>query len=329
LTEGSSPERKLLTKKAQQTLRKIQSLKRLLVDNSVRAEIEKVLGKGDIESISTDFINNRNKEEEEKEKEKSELSSDRKRNQANAEMENVENADNTSAKKTSGKPPATNQEEPEQSENNQAQSVDERSQGSSSISRDSPRSKNVSFAAAVTGQNSHHMKTGNLQGSQRKNPPPNPYLIPVGTQNNEDQSTLHNLRRPSTPARPDKAITLKKNNSRQHIHRCTLRFKTIKAKSEDESHTIIQEALQRFLEIVLQADPKSIVPPYLELDWNDRSVSDLSSAFPVSSIDSYHVLKKYFFRLSPRDDEGVSWCSIILAQSLPFPVFMDKAKYSL
>jgi len=231
LTEGSSPERKLLTKKAQQTLRKIRSLKNLLLDNSVRAEIEKVLGKGDIESISMDIINNGNKEEEEKEMEKSELSSDRDRNQADVEMENVENADNNSAKKTSEKPSATNQEEPKHSENTQAQSVDERSQGSSSISRDSPSSKNVSFAAAVTGQNSHHMRTGNLQGPQRKNPPPNPYLKPVGTQNNEDQGTLHILRQPSTPARPDKAITLKKNNSRQHIHRYTLRFKTIKAKS--------------------------------------------------------------------------------------------------
>jgi hypothetical protein len=49
----------------------------------------------------------------------------------------------------------------------------------------------------------------------------------------------------------------------------------------------------------------------------------------VPSIDSYHALKKYFFRLSPRDDEGVSWCSIILAQAMPFSAFMDKAKYSL
>jgi len=100
-------------------------------------------------------------------------------------------------------------------------------------------------------------------------------------------------------------------------------------KSEEENQIILQEALQRFLEIVLQADLKSIVSPYLELDRNDRSVSDLSAAFPVSLIDSYHVLKKYFFRLSPRDDEGVSWCSIILAQALPFSVFTDKAKYSL
>jgi hypothetical protein len=91
----------------------------------------------------------------------------------------------------------------------------------------------------------------------------------------------------------------------------------------------VQDTLQRLLDIVLQADPKTILPPYLELDRNDKSVTDISGAFPVSSVDSYHALKKYFFRLSPRDEEGISWCSVILAQALPFPIFMDKAKYSL
>jgi len=71
------------------------------------------------------------------------------------------------------------------------------------------------------------------------------------------------------------------------------------------------------------------MPPYLELDRNNKSVPDISTVFSVSSIDSYHDLKKYFFRLSPRDDEGISWCSVILAQSIPFPIFMDKVKYSL
>jgi len=85
----------------------------------------------------------------------------------------------------------------------------------------------------------------------------------------------------------------------------------------------MQEILQRFLDIVLQADPKTVIPPYLELDRNNKSITDLSSAFPVSSIDSYHALKRYFFRLSPRDEEGVSWCSVILAQTLPFPIFME------
>jgi hypothetical protein len=71
------------------------------------------------------------------------------------------------------------------------------------------------------------------------------------------------------------------------------------------------------------------LPPYLELDQNDKSVSNLSSAFSVGSVDSYHALKKYFFRLSPRDKEGISWCSIILTQAIPFAAFMEKAKYSL
>ena len=72
-----------------------------------------------------------------------------------------------------------------------------------------------------------------------------------------------------------------------------------------------------------------MIPPYLELDRNDKLVSDLSSAFPLSSVDSYHVMKKYFFRLSSRDEVGNRWCSLILAQSIPFSTFMEKAKSSL
>ncbi len=72
-----------------------------------------------------------------------------------------------------------------------------------------------------------------------------------------------------------------------------------------------------------------MIPPYLELDRNDKSVSDLSSAFPLSSADSYHVMKKYFFRLSSRDEAGNCCCSLILAQSIPFSTFMEKAKSSL
>jgi len=87
--------------------------------------------------------------------------------------------------------------------------------------------------------------------------------------------------------------------------------------------------LQRFLEILLQVEPKTILPPYLELDRNDKSIQDLSSAFPVSSLEGHHMLKKFFFRLSPRDEEGISWCSIIVAQPIPFSLIMDKAKYSL
>ena len=92
---------------------------------------------------------------------------------------------------------------------------------------------------------------------------------------------------------------------------------------------LFRKLFKDFLEIVLQADPKTIIPPYLKLYRSDKSVSDLSTVFPVSAVSSFHVMKKYFFRLSNRDDNGFNWCSIILAQSIPFLTFMEKAKYSL
>jgi len=101
--------------------------------------------------------------------------------------------------------------------------------------------------------------------------------------------------------RVDKSVTLKKGMVRGHIHRYTLRFKTIKAKEEEDGHQIVKNTLQIFLDILLQADPKTIIPPYLELDRSDKTVPDLSNLFTVSSIDSHYALKKYFFHLSPRE----------------------------
>jgi hypothetical protein len=186
------------------------------------------------------------------------------------------------------------------------------------------QTRNVSFKDATknTTTNSHVSRQGNLIGSMTgstRRTPVNPY-----TKSGEE----FHVRQPQV-AKLDKAITLKKNLTRPHIHRYTIRLKTIQAKSEDEAHQLLKDSLQRFLEIVLQADSKTIVPPYLELGRNDKSVTDISSVFPVSSLDLYHVIKKYFFCLSPRDEAGNSWCSIILAQSKPFAQFMDKAKYSL
>jgi len=93
----------------------------------------------------------------------------------------------------------------------------------------------------------------------------------------------------------DKLVILKKGMARPHIHRYTLRFKTIKARDKEEGHQIVQETLQKFFGIVLQADRKTIIPPYLELDRMDRNVPDLSNVFPVSSIDSYYTLKNTSF----------------------------------
>jgi hypothetical protein len=133
----------------------------------------------------------------------------------------------------------------------------------------------------------------------------------------------------TTIPRIDKPITLKKGITRPHIHLYTLRFKTNKPCSDNDEQQTIQATLQIFLETVLQADPKAIIPPYLELDRGDKNIVDLSSSFSVASIDSFHSLKKYFFCLSQWNKEGQSWCSLILALNTPFPQFMEKARYAL
>jgi hypothetical protein len=325
--EGKSPERQLLSRKAQQTLRKIRAIKKDLLDNSVRAEIEEVLGKAGLESLPQE--NDTHEENHVKEVEQQPASGTtmgQLGSQEDTEMENVEIPQETAANiprlgisRTTSVPPSRH--ELEICLNPQVEPTTINPQSSTLTARDSSGGKNVWFAAATPGQTI-------VYGSTIRTPPDNSYARKTASQDPVHGSS-NIQQQPQKQARVDKAITLKKSNSRPHIHRYTLCFKTIKAKSEDENYQIIQETLQRFLEIALQVDPKTIMPPYLELDRNDRSVTDLSQAFTVSSIDSYHALKKYFFRLSPRDDEGVSWCSSILAQAMPFSAFMDKAKYSL
>jgi hypothetical protein len=127
----------------------------------------------------------------------------------------------------------------------------------------------------------------------------------------------------------DKQITLKKGAIRNHTHRYTLRIKIISTKSEEEEQILIQKTLQKFFNIVLQADQKSIIPPFFDLDRADPSIPDLSATFNVKALDSYYSTKRYFSKLSPRTKEGFVWSSIILAQSIPFSEFMDKARHSL
>jgi hypothetical protein len=127
----------------------------------------------------------------------------------------------------------------------------------------------------------------------------------------------------------DKPIMLKRGVSRPHIHRYDLRLKVKATKSEDEVQSAILQSLQSFFEIVIQADRTSVIPPFLELDRNDRSVPDISANFPISSLEQFTSVKKHFARLSQRNEKGNIYCSIILVQSIAFSEFMDLSRSSL
>jgi hypothetical protein len=77
--------------------------------------------------------------------------------------------------------------------------------------RETSGGKNVWFAAATSGQNLNNLNTINVQGSTRRSPPDNPYARHAVSQDQE-QGISHIQQWPLTPARVDKAITLKKSN---------------------------------------------------------------------------------------------------------------------
>jgi hypothetical protein len=201
------------TRGAQYTPQKIRSLKKALADNSLRAEIEEVLGKDSLAPKSQE----------------KELASSL---ENNPQMEMDTQEDNESAGGKSGTTTVVNPEHPP------------------------AQTRNVSFKDATknTTTNLHVSRQGNLLGpmtGSTRRTPVNPY-----TKSGEE---CH-VRQPQV-AKLDKAITLKKNITRPYIHRYTLRLKTIQAKSEDEAHQLLKDSLQRFLEIVLQADSKLLYRP--------------------------------------------------------------------
>ncbi len=123
----------------------------------------------------------------------------------------------------------------------------------------------------------------------------------------------------------DKPIALKRGMTRAHIHRYDVRLTIKKPKSDDEEEGMVIKALQRFLDIMLQADPHTIIPPYFELDRTDTSISDVCKEFLVTNLDSFASVKRYFSRLSPRNETtGFVYCSAILAQNKPFKEVVEK-----
>lgn len=124
-------------------------------------------------------------------------------------------------------------------------------------------------------------------------------------------------------------MILKKGVTRTHIHRYDLRLKVKQFKIEDEEFRALQQALQKFLDISLQVDPSSTIPPFFELDRNDKSVPDINSKHQVPELDSLALLKRYFSRLSNRSNKGNIHCGLILPQNISFQEFMDKARLYL
>ncbi len=87
-------------------------------------------------------------------------------------------------------------------------------------------------------------------------------------------------------------------------------------KFKDEEQIAVLNTLQKFFEIVLQVDKSSIIPPFLELDRYDRSVLEISVSLPVAKIEPFSSVKRYFARISQRNDKGYIYFSLILAQNI-------------
>jgi hypothetical protein len=128
----------------------------------------------------------------------------------------------------------------------------------------------------------------------------------------------------------DKEIKLKNNASHQHVHRYNLNIRIKKKPKSDDEESLITAALQRFHKIMLVADSSTIIPAYLEMNRNDRTQPDLSQDYQVSSVGEFAALKRHFSRLSSRNEATRNvYCSVILAQSLPFAAIINSSLNAL
>ncbi len=161
-------------------------------------------------------------------------------------------------------------------------------------------------------------------------PPSNTPPTTKGILRNSSQASPSSPVHPRSQPKLDKSILLKRGVLRPHVHRYDLSFIIKKPKSDDEEESLVQKALQRFLEIMIQADAQTVIPPYFELDRQDKAIPDLCKEFQVNAVESFCALRQYFSRLNHRNEEtGKVYCSLILAQNKPFREVMERAMSSL
>jgi len=156
-------------------------------------------------------------------------------------------------------------------------------------------------------------------------PPSRPLINPCITRPPNDKNTDDQNHCPTL----DKAIALKRGDTRLHIHQYDLRIKVKACQTEEGEFRCVQQCLQKFFDIVPQTDNSSTIPPYFELNRADRTVPDINSAYLILALDSLESIKRYFSRLSQRNDKGNLYYSLILAQNVSFTEFMGKARSSL
>jgi len=304
-----------LSNKARRAAEKLKKSKAVLMDNSLRLELEQLTSFG---GHKTPEVSERDKEEPFSRKNETSISLDdnKARRHEATDLENLCVSSMDFIKPTPSVPQTRN------GRNSNVNNASDKEATRSNVKSPTIFSKPVLTSIQST------PRAGNQQAKPEtikvSSVPKNPYIRTTHKVGTGHPKTINT----SIP-RADKVIDLEKGMIRPYIHRYTLRLKIIKSRSEEEEQQLIQATLQKIFDIVLQANCKTIIPPFLELDRNDKSVPDLSSAFQVSAVDSFYSHKKYFFRMSPRDEAGIIWCSIILAQSTSFSIFMEKGKYSL
>jgi hypothetical protein len=105
------------------------------------------------------------------------------------------------------------------------------------------------------------------EGTERdpRNPRSTPHTLPQGNPYQRPAGTHSNFINSSSQRNAmalDKPIVLKRGLTRGHIHCYDLCIKVKTSQSEDEEFKILQQCLQKFFDIALQADPSSVIPPY-------------------------------------------------------------------